>query len=149
MSRNGGVEQQLQPDRQPVKLEGSSGSSCSYSPQADDVPGRPAHVYSAPSGHYRHYASPPPLHQYGGTSGAPPPPPPASAAAPMSGACALEGCARYAAGHSVYCSEECRLVAGDCKEEDEEEYSSSNAWPSCMVRSDPAGTTTTSDLLVK
>jgi len=143
MSRTGvdqQQQQQLQPDRQLVKQEGSStsGSSCSYSPQGDDLTGRPSHVYSAPSGHYRHYASPPPPpHQYG-----------ASGPPQLSGACALEGCVRYAAGHRMYCSEECGLVAGDCKEEDEEEYSSSNSWPSCMVRPDSASAAT-SDLLVK
>jgi hypothetical protein len=40
-------------------------------------------------------------------------------------------------------------VAGDCKEEEEDEESAYSSWPSCMVRPDPAGGGTGSDLLVK
>jgi hypothetical protein len=139
MGRN--LSEQQSTDRQPVKQEESS----SYSPQADDVR---AHHYSAPSGHYRHYASPPPpshSHPYGALAGS------------GGGACALEGCVRYAVGQSEYCSAECRLVAGgDCKEEDDENEDTAttgsgynNAWPSCMVRPDAATGSNGSDLLVK
>ena len=140
MSRNPGE----QPDRQQQQVKHEDTSS-SYSPQGEGD--SRAHVYSAPGGHYRHYASPPPPpvalhhhHQY--------------VPATSVGACALEGCVRYAAGTSDYCSEECRLVAGDGKDDDEDDETTTNSggynnsWPSCMVRAEAAGGTG-SDLLVK